>query len=130
MGFVKRILGPKSKYDRSLPYTYMARIPMIEGDNELYAHYFADTICGLVEYLDEKKIYPSEVDLFGLYLKTEIPLDKSYCISKEGKWLTRPYICRSLEEHYKDTLEEQYKGHVEVGECSFDDRDRSGEGPF
>ncbi len=57
MGIIRKFLGPKSKYNKSLPYTYMAKVPIIEGDDELFSHYFADTICGLVEYL-AKKIFP------------------------------------------------------------------------
>ncbi|MFQ5584477.1 MAG: hypothetical protein ACE5GL_08600 [Calditrichia bacterium] len=130
MGVIRKILGPRSKYDRSLPYTYMARVPLLEGEKELYSHYFSDTICGLVEYLDKNNIEPDEVELFGVYLKKEIPLEKEYCLSAEGRWLRRPEICRSLEEHYKQTLEHRYKGHVEKEICDFDDRDRSGDGPY
>ena len=61
MNIIKKIIGPRSKYDRSLPYTYMARVPVIEGDDELFSHYFADTICGLVEYLDKNDIKPDEL---------------------------------------------------------------------
>ena len=52
----RKILGPRSKYDDTLPYTYMARVPAIEGDDELFSYYFADTICGLIEYLYENDI--------------------------------------------------------------------------
>ena len=64
MGVVRKILGPKSKYDKSLPYTYMAESPVIEGDENLFSYYFADTICGLVEYLDKNDIKPEEVKLW------------------------------------------------------------------
>lgn len=130
MNIIKKFIGPKSKYDKTIPYTYVAKVQIIEGDESLLHHYFADTICGLIEYLDENNINPDEVELFGCYLKKEIPLDKKYCTSEDGKWLKRPDICHSLETHYKETLEEQYKGHVELGECSYEDRDRKGSGPF
>lgn len=130
MDVIRKVLGPLSKYDKTLPYTYMARVPIVEGDEEIFSYYFADTICGLVEYLDQKNIAPAEVELFGLYLKQEIPLEKEYCIAPSGKWLKRPDICRSLERHYKETLEERYRGHIEIGECSFEDRDRQGSGPY
>jgi hypothetical protein len=129
MGIIRKIVGPKSKYDRSLPYTYMARIPAFDGDSEFYAHYFADTICGLIEYLEESGINSSDAELFGIYLKEEILLDKKYCTSENGKWLHRPEICKSLEKHYKNTLERQYKGHIEKSDCSYDDRNRTGSGP-
>jgi hypothetical protein len=130
MGIIRKFIGPKSKYDKTIPYTYTAKVQIIEGDEDLVHHYFADTICGLIEYLDENNISPKVVKLFGCYLKQEIPLDLKYCISEDGKWLKRPAICHSLEAHYRDTLEEQYKGHVELGECSYGDREREGSGPF
>ena len=124
MGIVRRFLGPKSKYDESIPYTYFAKVQIIEGNEDLIHHYFSDTICGLIEYLDENNIDPEEVELFGCYLKKEIQIDKKYCLSKDGKWLKRPGICNSLETHYLQTMEEQYKGHFALGDCSFDDRER------
>lgn len=130
MGIVRKILGPKSKYDKSLPYTYMARVPALEDDKDLYNFYFADTICGLIDYLNEQEIGPEEVEILGLYKKEEIPLEIKNCISSDGKWLSRPEICRSLEEQYRKILEERYKGHVELDTCSFDDRERKGSGPF
>jgi hypothetical protein len=130
MTIVRKILGAKSKYDKSLPYTYMARVPVIEGEKDLYNYYYADTICGLVEYLAENEISPQEAELFGLFRKEELPLEKSYCLSKEGQWLNRPEICRSLEEHFRKTLEKIYKGHVEDDPCAFDDRKRQGSGPY
>ena len=128
MSFIRKVLGPLSKYDKSLPYTYMAKVPAIEGDEELYSYYFADTICGLIEYLENHEIGPEGVELFGLYLKKEIPLEKEHCLSSNQQWLNRPEICRSLEAHYKKTLEESYKGHVEKEACSFEDRNRRGRG--
>ncbi len=130
MSVIRKFLGPKSKYDKTIPYTYMARVPVLEGDKDLYNFYFADTICGLIEYLDDHDISPTEAEILGLYKKEEIPLAIESCISKEGKWLSRPDICRSLENQYRNTLEEKYKGHVEIGSCSYEDREREGSGPF
>ena len=130
MSIIRKFVGPKSKYDKTIPYTYTAKVQIIEGEKDLVHYYFADTICGLIEYLDENKISPDEVELFGCYLQKEIELDKKYCISKNGEWLKRPDICHSLETHYKDSLEVQYKGHVELGECAYEDRERMGSGPF
>jgi len=104
----------------------MAREPVVEGDTDLYSYYFSDTICGLIEYLDETEIEPDLVQLFGVYQKQEIPLDINLCTDLDGNWLSRPDICRSLETHFKNSLEERYKGHREEGDCSFDDRSRKG----
>jgi hypothetical protein len=130
MSLKSKLFGPKSRYDSSLPYTYVARVPAIEGDDELHNDYFADTICGLIEYLDTNAVSPDDVEIFGLYQDREIPLEKKYCLDAEGHWLQRPQICHSLEEHYRDTLELQYKGHIEDGDCSYDDRERKGSGPY
>ena len=130
MGIIRKFIGPKSKYSKELPYTYLAKVPRFEGDNELFAYYYADTICGLIEYLAENKIEPANVELFGVYREDEIPLDTKLCIDKINNWLKRPEICRSLESHFKKTLENKYKGHIEIGECSFEDRERKGSGPY
>ncbi len=131
MSIIRKFLGPRSKYDKSLPYTYVAKIDVLNGQAEesMYNHYFSDTICGLIEYLDEQNIAPKEAELFGIYRDKEIPLETKYCTTRDGKWLKRPAICKALEGRYKKTLEERYKGHVAKGECAFDDRDRTGSGP-
>jgi len=61
---LKKYLGPKSKYDKAILYTYEARIRIIEGSDE-YNSYFSDTICGLVEYLHQNDIKPDEVQIIG-----------------------------------------------------------------
>ena len=124
MGMVRKILGPKSKYDKTIPYTYMAKVPVIEGDDDLAQYYFADTICGLVEYLDEHKIEPAEVELFGCYQKKEIPLDNDPLLTEDGNWLQRPELCRKLENYFQKTMDERYRGHEAHSDCSFDDRNR------
>jgi hypothetical protein len=128
VNILKKVIGPHSKYDKSLPYTYMARVAAVKEIEELYSYYFADTICGLIEYLDKHQIPQEDVELFGLYQRQEIPLEKEYCLNKQKKWLDRPDICHSLEMHYKETLEDRYKGHVAKEPCLFDDRNRKGRG--
>jgi hypothetical protein len=132
MGIVRKILGPKSKFDKSLPYTYEARIDILSGqsDEPMFESYFSDTVCGLIEYLDENNIKPDEVQLFGCYLGKEIPLEIKHCTTPQGKWLQPPALCKSLEKQYKKTMEEHYKGHVADAECSFEDRDKDGSGPY
>lgn len=130
MGIIRKILGAKSKYDFSLPYTYLAKVPIIEGFDELFSYYYSDTLCGLIELLNDENVLPKEVKLFGIYNKGEIELDKTVCTDKNEKWLLRPDLCNALEEYFNLTKNELYKGHKELEECSFEDRDRAGEGPF
>ena len=130
MDILKKIIGPKSKYDKTIPFTYMARVSIIPADEELNNYYYADTICGLIEYLDKKNIQPEECEIYGIYLKKEIPFKVKSCVDESGHWLKKPRICRALEEHFKETFQEIYKGHVVSGPCSFDDRDTRGSGPY
>jgi len=120
MSLFEKILGPKSKYDKSLPYTYEARIRLFEGSEE-YNSYFADTICGLVEYLHRNGIKPDEVQIIEVYQKQEFPIDTMLFATHDGKWLFKPDLCRSFEEHYK--------GHIQDNTCTFKDRDGKGCGP-
>lgn len=130
MNVIRKFLGPKSKYDKTIPYTYVAKVNLFEDDEELVNHFFSDTICGLMEYLEHREIVPEQVALYACYLNKEIPIDISRCVDETGNWLKRPEICHSLESYYSQTLKEQYKGHIEYGTCSFDDRDKEGSGPF
>ncbi len=120
MNIVRKFLGPLSKFDKSLPYTYEARVPIIEGE-EVYNTYFSDMICGLVEYLQKNGIEPESVNLFEIYQNQEFPLDKKFCTTSDDKWLFKPHICCSFREHYK--------GHIQEGKCDFKDRNREGCGP-
>jgi len=120
MNLVRRILGPDSKYASDLPYTYEARVAVIEGE-DLTNSYFADTICGLVDYLQAEAITPSQVRIFEIFEgeEDEIPAD---LYSRDGEtWRHRPEICRTFSRHYP--------GHIGEGTCSFRDRDRRGIGP-
>lgn len=120
MGLIEKVLGPKSKYDKSLPYTYEARVPLFEGSEE-YNSYLADTICGLVEYLHENGIKPGEVQIVEVYQEQEFPVDAMRFATSDQQWLFRPDLCRAFEDHYK--------GHIQDGTCSFKDRDGEGSGP-
>ena len=120
MGLIEKILGPRSKYDKSLPYTYEARVRVFEGSEE-YNSYLADTICGLVEYLHKNGIKPDEVQIFEIYQEQEFPVDARRYATSGQQWLFKPDICRAFEDHYK--------GHIHADGCSFEDRDRKGSGP-
>jgi len=132
MSILSKWLGPRSKCDKSLPYTYEARIDILagQGSESVPESYFADTICGLIDYLDDNGIPPDRVEIFGVYRKEQIPLAVSLCVSADGKWLVRPGVCQAFEDHYQVTKDERYKGHVDRGACSYEDRDRQGSGPY
>lgn len=120
MDFLDKVLGPKSKYDASLPYTYEARVRMFEEGAE-YKSYFSDTICGLIEYLDGKRIPPAGVAIFEVYAQRESPIDARLFTTPDQRWLFKPDLCRTFERHYP--------GHIHGKACSFKDRARNGIGP-
>lgn len=113
MNFFETLLGPKSKYDKSIPYIYEARIRVFEGGDE-YHSYFADTICSLVEYLHQHDIRPDDVQVIEVYQEHEAPMDVKLFTTPDHQWLLKPDICRSLEHHYQ--------GHIQAHSCSFNDR--------
>jgi hypothetical protein len=110
----------------------MAKIDVLNGQGEepVYDYYFADTICGLIEYLDEHDVHSDETIVAGLYQSREHELDKSIFTTQNREWLQRPLLCQTIESHYKKSLDKFYKGHVDEGECSFEDREKQGSGPF
>jgi len=120
MSLFEKILGPKSKYDKSIPYTYEARIRIIDGSDEYNSH-FSDTICGLVEHLRQNGLKPDEVEIIEVYQGREARLDAKLFSTPDLQWLSKPDICHSFEEHYK--------GHIHENSCTFNDRDGKGSGP-
>jgi len=117
---ITKLFGPKSKYDKSLPSTYEAKVPIMEGV-DIYNYYASDTICGLIEYLEKNEIKPERVEIYEFIQNEEKIIQQDLYTSKKGDWLHIPDLCRSLKEHYK--------GHIFEGRCSFNDRDRKGIGP-
>lgn len=120
MGILREFIGPASKYKEDIPYTYEARVRVIDTEEE-YTSYIADTICALVEHLQANNIPPEEVELYEIYQKKEQPLDTRFCISSEGAWLARKQLCESFKQHYP--------GHIDDNGCTFEDRERDVSGP-
>lgn len=120
MGTVREFLGPKSKYEKSIPYTYEARVRFIDNQPD-YNSYLADTICVLVDRLNTLEVSPADVDIYEIFQGDEKLLGIDFCISADGKWLSREELCQSFKEHYP--------GHIYEGGCSFEDRDDDVAGP-
>lgn len=120
MGLLSKIFGPKSKYDRSIPYTYEARIRVFEDDDE-YKTFFSDTICGLVGHLQQNGIGPEQAELYEIYRDNETSIPASLLVNADGQWLTKQELCRAFEQHYP--------GHIRADSCSFEDRGRDCLGP-
>ena len=119
MGLLSKIIGPKSKYVDDIPYTYEARIKIIDGDE--YNSFYADTICALVEYLDKEKIAADGVEIYEIFKDKENRLNRGYCVSEDGEWLSRKQLCH--------TFTVRYPGHIHENCCTFEDRARDVEGP-
>ncbi len=120
MRILRRIVGPESKYEDDIPFTYEARVE-IEGIEKEYKSYVADTICALVEHLEKEIVQPRDVTVFEIYRKEEKELDIRYCTSDEGQWLNRAQLCDSFRKYYPE--------HIKKSGCTFEDRDRHVTGP-
>lgn len=120
MSLVSRVLGPESKYDEKLPFTYEARVP-IPGAG-MTQSYIADTLCGVLDRLASEGIAPSEATIREVRPDGEVPILIEHCVGPDGRWLKRPAACRSFEQHYA--------GHEGHGQCCYRDRTRTAEGPF
>ena len=121
MSFWRRIFGPRSKYDRRLPYTYEARVT-VSGVDGMSENYQADTLCALLERLAAERVLPGEAELFEIRPHEEVPIAVADCLGPEGDWLQRPEACR--------VFEERFPGHERTGRCCYRDRDRRVDGPF
>jgi hypothetical protein len=121
MSILRNVLGPKSKYDHRLPYTYEAQMTVtgVEGMTESYV---CDTLCGLLERLADEKAEPAEVTILEVRPEGEFPVLLEHCLGVDGTWLRRPEACRSFESHYA--------GHEKTGRCCYRDRSRAADGPF
>jgi len=131
MGATESAGRPPSKADKRLPYTYEGWVDVLagHGTEPVFDHYFSDTLCGLIEFLDKEGFGPRDVKLLGVFRQQLTPLDAGICTDDNGLWLKRPELCQALEEHFGHSGEECYRGHVEKGSCAFEDRERSGSGP-
>lgn len=121
MSILRKVLGPKSKYDGRLPYTYEARVD-VEGVPGMTQSWIDDTLCGLLEKLAEEDVAPSEATLREIRPEGEVPILVEHCVGADGKWLRRPEACR--------VFEERYAGHERTGRCGYRDRSRQADGPF
>ena len=119
MTLLDKIVGPRSKYNDDIPYTYEARVKILDGEE--YNSFYADTICALVEFIENKKIKPDGVDLYEIFKDRENKLCRDYCVGEDGAWLSRKQLCVSFTE--------RYPGHIHADCCTFEDRERDVEGP-
>jgi hypothetical protein len=124
MSILRRFLGARSKYIKEIPFTYEARVDEFHGlaDKPMYSYYYADTICGLLDYLKKNEVAAEDVEIFEVYQKGEQRIRTNFCLSKRKEWLGRPQICKSLHD--------QYIGHIDEDHCAYRDRDRQGSGPY
>lgn len=115
MNLIRKMLGPKSKYAKDLPYAYEARVSLA-GDAAVTATYLSDTICGLVEYLQQEGVDPGAVEILEVHQEHDVVLERDLYLGRAGEWLARPALCRSFETHYP--------GHIRADDCTFSDRDK------
>ena len=120
MSILRKVLGPASKYDRRIPYTYEARV--VTGVPGMTDTYVCDTLCGLLERLADEHAEPREVTILEIRPEGEYPVLVEHCLDADRRWLRRPEACRMFEQYYV--------GHERSGRCCYRDRSRDADGPF
>ena len=85
-----RLFGPRSKFDKSLPYTYKAKVPIAEGV-DIYNFYLSNTICGLIEHLEQNVINPNGVEIFELFQGEENVIQQDLVITSYSIHYTKLY---------------------------------------
>ena len=121
MSLLNHVLGPESKYDHRLPYTYEA-IVAVAGVPGMRQAYVSDTLCGLLEKLADEKVAPSDAQLFEVRPGGEVPIVVDSCLGSNREWLRRPEACQAFEQ--------LFAGHEKKGRCCYRDRSRADDGPF
>lgn len=123
MGLLTRLLGAKSKYDKSIPYLYEARVRMEGFGDDEYEAYFGETICALLQHLHENGVAPADATIVEVFEGKETVLENDHLLDESGGWLySKPELCKALKEHYA--------GHIFEHTCDFDDRNKKGIGPY
>ncbi|MDP6978459.1 MAG: hypothetical protein QF570_07645 [Myxococcota bacterium] len=115
MGIVRRIVGPRSKYIKDLPYTYEATVTTNE-ELDVKFTLVSDTVCGLVEHLKGDGVEARDVEIREIREASETLIEQSLYAEEDGTWRMRPNICRAFEQ--------QYPGHVRTNDCTFQDRSK------
>ncbi|RLA20349.1 MAG: hypothetical protein DRQ61_02205 [Gammaproteobacteria bacterium] len=114
MGFLEKNFG--SKYNRRLPYTFEARINVLEDDETLQTHLYADSFCALTNRLKKQLQDPKQVEIYEVFHDREGKVPEESYMSDEGRWEPRMKLCSSLCGRYRDPDVEP--------ECEFGDRER------
>ncbi|MBV1959271.1 MAG: hypothetical protein KUG53_00930 [Pseudomonadales bacterium] len=114
MGLLERVFG--SKYNKRLPYTFEARINVLEDDTSLQKYVYADSFCALTNGLKKRRQDPEQVEIYEIFQGREGKIPKHCYLSEEGCWEPRMKLCDSLCSRYRDPSV--------VPECEFSDRDR------
>jgi hypothetical protein len=131
MEVINSVVGPRTKRNTCLPYTFEARVDILAGHGHqpVFNHYYSSTICGLISHLDSLGFFPRDVELFGAFRGRQTGMAMQLFTTQEGRWVQRPELCGVLEKHFKISREECYRGHAQEGPCCFEDRDRECFGP-
>lgn len=114
MAFLEETFG--SKYNKRLPYTFEARINIVEDDPSFQTYLYADSFCALTNRLKKQLLDPKQVEIYEVFQNREGKVPEESYLSDEGRWEPRMKLCSSLCGRYRDP-------NVEP-ECEFSDRKR------
>jgi hypothetical protein len=105
----------KSRYDRTIPYTYHAKRQVFQGDDEITIDWISDTLCGLCNFLKKKKEDPTEIIIYECFHDNKKHINKEvvippevYC--NENKWKPKKELCAA---------HQRYGTPGSEGDCKF-----------
>ncbi|MFQ5644956.1 MAG: hypothetical protein ACE5FQ_14860, partial [Thiogranum sp.] len=75
------------------PYTYQAVVKLLDEDDSIRVSYFADTICGLVEFLRQRGEDPGRTEILEIYREQETTVPARCYLGDDGRWLCRAELC-------------------------------------
>ena len=84
----------------SYPYTYQAIVNIIDEDDSIQVSYFADTICGLVTFLNKRGEEPGRTKIFEIYQGEETLIPDHCYLGEDGRWLSRQQLCHPMTSRY------------------------------
>ncbi len=112
MKIVEKIFSANK--NNTYPYTYQAVINILGEDDSIKMSYFADTICGLVEFLKKRQEDPGLTEIFEIYQGKQTTIPSQCYLGGDGHWFSRQELCHPMSSRYGEPGSE--------GSCPFRDR--------
>lgn len=86
--------------NNTFPYTYQAVVNILDEDDSIQVSYFADTICGLITFLNKRRENPGRTRVFEIYRGQETLIPSQCYLRADGCWCSRHELCHPMTSRY------------------------------